>query len=125
MKENELFEYLKDFIPDIKFIGGSSIWDCTSEIFNSRIELKCRPTHYSTMLIEKKKYDSLINSGKNPLYINSTPKGIYLWKLDEHDINWKTEKHNKTTEIPNGSREKIDKEVGYLKIADAFVLQIF
>ena len=123
MKESELFDYLKEIIPDLKLIGGDCRWDCTSKLLRSRMELKCRTSHWEEMIIEKSKYDALIKASKNPLYINSTPKGIYIWNLSYHNIEWSIEKMPATSEFKN--KEKIDKRVGYLKIKDAMILQIF
>ena len=47
--------------------------------------MKCRRTHYDTLLIEKKKWDYLADirarTGARTLYINSTPKGVYQFDL--------------------------------------------
>ena len=124
MKESELFDYLKEIIPDLeKSKDQFSKWDCESKLLKSRIELKCRRTHYEDLLIEKIKHDALINTGKNPIYINSTPKGIYLWDLSEHNIEWSKRELPRQTDFDK--TEKIDKRVGYLKIKDAMILQIF
>jgi hypothetical protein len=49
------------------------------------IEMKCRRTHYPTLLIEKKKWDYLADirarTGARTLYINSTPQGVYCFDL--------------------------------------------
>ena len=47
--------------------------------------MKCRRTHYPTLLIEKKKWDYLADirarTGARTLYINSTPQGVYQFDL--------------------------------------------
>ena len=52
---------------------------------DSYIEMKCRRTHYPTLLIEKKKWDYLAEirarTGARTLYINSTPQGVYQFDL--------------------------------------------
>ena len=87
MKEKELFEYLKEkYFKDLEFSNDQfSRWDCYSNSTKTRIELKCRKTHYNELLIEKDKYFNLtkyfILNDDKPLYINSTPKGIYAFDL--------------------------------------------
>jgi hypothetical protein len=47
--------------------------------------MKCRRTHYDTLIIEKKKWDYLADirarTGARTLYINATPKGVYQFDL--------------------------------------------
>lgn len=125
-KEKDLFAYLKlHHYPDLHKVEDTySRWDCISK--DRVIELKCRRTHYPTMLIEKKKYDALQLEAKKlkhkAVYINSTPRGIYKWLLDDNlPIEWLIEhKHPATTSF--GNRNIISKEVGYLDIKDAKVL---
>jgi len=87
LKEKELFEYLKEkYFKDLEFSNDQfSRWDCYSKSTKTRIELKCRKTHYNELLIEKDKYFNLtkyfILNDDKPLYINSTPKGIYAFDL--------------------------------------------
>jgi len=121
--ERELFNYLKEIMPDLrKSKDQFSSWDCSSKLFKARIELKCRRKHYEELLLEKIKYDKLIKYN-NPLYINSTPKGVYLWKLKEQSIQWSERPLPKTTDFDNN--KEINKEVGYLKIKDAIILNMF
>jgi len=126
-KEQDLFEWLKEgHMPDLALSGYQfSKWDCISDKEEGLIELKCRRKHYPTMLIEKKKYDAMLtvanNLGYTPVYINSTPEGIYSWNLAAIDIDWKVEtKHPATTAF--GNRMRVPKEVGYLDIKDAVCL---
>ena len=62
MKEAELFDYLKsDLYPDLtKSEGIYDSFDCISKQAGHYIELKCRHTHYDTLLIEEMKYRKLI-----------------------------------------------------------------
>ncbi len=124
MKEQQLFNYLKDsYLSDLtSATNHMSRWDCVSDIHKVRIELKCRRTHYSTLLLEKKKYDAMIRSvdGSNyrPLYINSTPKGIYSFDLSKIKPKWITNKINPaTTDFSNNV--KVIKEVAYLSISES------
>lgn len=83
MREKELFEYLKRYLTDLRLADDQySKWDCVSDRHKFLIELKSRRTHYDTLLIEKPKYDSLVQRaeavGYSPLYVNSTPRGLLL-----------------------------------------------
>jgi hypothetical protein len=120
VKEQDLFDYLKsNYYPDlVKAKNQMSRWDCYSASQRHRIELKCRGTHYNAFLIEKKKYDAMIlECNKHldlPMYICSSPKGIYRYNLFLVTPDWKWEKHNTTTTFNN--REKIPKLVDYIHI---------
>ena len=125
MNEESLFLRLKEvLIPDLEASTEDifSAFDCTSKALNAYIELKCRHTHYSTLLIEKSKYDRLMQIADTnlmaPLYINSTPEGVWSFNLLKFDnITW-TEQDNlpATTEFDN--KEKVTKAVGFLPIED-------
>jgi hypothetical protein len=121
MSEEELFDQLAELIPDLKKAENEySTFDCTSEILNAYIELKCRHTHYNTLLIEKSKYDRLIDEARSklmaPFYINSTPEGVWSFNLDKFDDLVWTDQDNlpATTEFDN--KEKVTKSVSFLPI---------
>ena len=123
MKEIDLFNHLKSTIyPDlVKSEGIFDAFDCTSDEGKAYIELKCRGTHYPTLLIEEKKYRKLITQAAEreliPWYINSTPEGIYAFALaDLPEPEWHTHRMPATSEFSN--RMKVDKLVGYLAIED-------
>ena len=127
MKEQELFEKLQETLyPDlIKSPGIYDAFDCISEKAGHYIELKCRYTHYDTLLIEEMKYKKLITQSAErdllPFYINSTPQGIYSFDLMEiAEPNWVTQRMPATSEFSN--RYKVDKLVGYLDISEAIKL---
>lgn len=126
MVEQQLFEYLrKGYYPDlVKAKSQMSRWDCYSPITFHRIELKCRKTHYNTLLIERKKYDAMVLKCKDnldiPIYINSTPEGVYRWNLYNVEPEWFTKKIKATTEFNNNNL--IDKEIALLEVIDAEVL---
>jgi len=127
MKEEELFGYLIDnliYLDLVKSNKQMSRWDCYSPTTKHRIELKCRGKHYDTLLIEKKKYDALhLKCSDNddiPMYINSTPEGIYRFNLYSVEPKWEIQYHNKTTHFSNTN--KIPKEVAMLDIKDAEIL---
>jgi len=124
MVEQELFTYLKvKYLSDLTSAEDSmSRWDCVSDYSKVRIELKCRKTHYNTLLLEKKKYDAMIQSvkgsGYRPLYINSTPKGIYSFDLSTIKPKWVVNDLNPaTTDFSNN--KKVFKEVAYLEIRES------
>lgn len=124
--ENDLFEYLQNCCyPDlVKARKQMSKWDCYSPNKKHRIELKCRGAHYETLLIERKKYDAMISKADEnldiPIYINSTPKGIYKFNLYLVEPKWEIQYHNKTTHFSDNN--KIKKEVAMLPVIDAEIL---
>ena len=124
MKEIDLFEYLKGSLyPDlVKSEGIFDSFDCISAKAGHYIELKCRYTHYPTLLIEEMKYRKLITQSAErdliPYYINSTPQGVYSFDLmDLAEPEWVTQRMPATSEFSN--RMKVDKLVGYLDIEEA------
>ena len=123
MQESDLFEFLKKVIPDLKKSEDQfSRWDCVSHKFQYRIELKCRKTHYDTLMLERDKYFALILSyvetGYKPLYINSTPKGVYVFDLSELNPEWTTDtRMPKTTDFENNNR--VEKTYTLLEIKNA------
>jgi hypothetical protein len=125
--ESDLFEFLRlNVYPDlVKSKNQMSRWDCYSPNAGHRIELKCRKKHYPTLLLEKKKYNAMIEECEKhldiPIYINSTPKGVFSFNL--HKIHPTFEINNKnpaTTQFYNTQR--IEKEVTYLEINQALKL---
>lgn len=127
MKEEELFNYLKDSLyPDlVKSPGVFDSYDCTSEKAAHYIELKCRQTHYETLLIEEMKYRKLITQAAErdliPFYISSTPLGIYSFDLmDVPEPIWIIQQMPATTQFSNSM--KVDKLVGYLPVEEAIKL---
>jgi hypothetical protein len=124
MQESELFDLLKNgFIPDLqKSEDQFSRWDCVSHKFGYRIELKCRKTHYDSLMLERDKYFALIvsyvDTGYKPLYINSTPKGVYVFDLSNLIPDWTTDtRMPKTTDFDNNNR--VEKTYTLLSIKNA------
>ena len=122
-----LYDFLKlNLYPDLlRAPGIYDAFDCTSEKAGHFIELKCRQTHYSTLLIEQMKYRKLITQAYHrdllPFYINSTPLGIYSFDLTEIDEpQWHVHQMPATTEFDN--TDKVEKIVGYLDIEEAVKL---
>ncbi len=123
MTEDKLFLIIKAcFISDLEMSGEQfSRYDCFSEKWKMDIELKCRRKHYDDLMIERDKYDALMDrakqKGTKAFYINSTPEGIYAFNLDEiKDIKWEMKGGlPRTTDFPD--RRKVVKEVGFLSIS--------
>ena len=127
MNEVILFDFLKmNLYPDLERAPGIyDAFDCISAKAAHFIELKCRQTHYSTLLIEQMKYQKLISQAYHrdllPFYINSTPLGIYSFDLtDMPEPEWVTHRMPATSEFANKS--KVNKLVGYLAIEEAVKL---
>lgn len=124
--EGMMFDYLVEccYSDLVKAEKQMSRWDCYSPQTFHRIELKCRTKHYDTLLIEKKKFDALIEKCHDnldiPIYINSTPEGIFRFNLYNVEPFWKVDRFAKTTQFSN--RNKIPKEVAYLNVKDAEIL---
>jgi len=127
LKEIELFDYLKtNLYPDLeKSIGIFDSFDCISKLAGHYIELKCRNTHYDTLLIEEMKYRKLITQAAErdliPFYINSTPEGVFSFDLmDLAEPEWVSHWMPATTEFTRSN--KISKLVGYLPIEEGIQL---
>ena len=126
--EEQLFNWLKEFVyfDLVKAKNQMSRWDCYSPKFQHRIELKCRRKHYPTLLIEKSKYDAMIfESGKHmdvPMYINSTPEGIYSFNLHQIEPEWIFKSLRATTQFANN--KNIVKKVAFLDLEEALKLEL-
>lgn len=125
MTEQSLFDYIKaTYLEDLeKSEHVYEYIDATSNGYRLTIELKCRHTHYDELILEKDKYESLVNRandlGFTPFYINSTPKGIYAFNLRKVTVTWTTKRLPSST-VDNGPA--IDKEVALLHIDKAVKL---
>lgn len=125
-KEAELFEWLKaNLYSDLVWSRNQlSRWDCYSPKRKHRVELKCRRTHYPDLLVEKSKYDAMIAECKKhrdiPVYINSTPEGVFAFDMRTHNGFWEVRRMPKTTDFANNNF--VAKEVGYFYIKDGHVL---
>ena len=126
MSELDLFNFLRELhIPDLERPADQfSRFDCSSQSAKLHIELKCRRSHYDTLLIEKNKFDNLVARSAqlqfSPCYINSTPQGIFAFNLLASNINWQTELMPATTDFSNA--QKIEKVVGFLPLSEAINL---
>ena len=127
MKEQDLFDFLKTGLyPDLERSPGIyDSFDCISEQAGHYIELKCRYTHYDTLLIEEMKYRKLITQAAErdliPFYINSTPKGVFSFDLmDLAEPEWVSHWMPATTEFSRSN--KVSKLVGYIPIEEGIQL---
>ena len=116
MEEQKLFNLIKsNLIPDLVSTDEFNPIDATSEKFNIVLELKCRNYHYITFLIERKKYNKLINNPKCR-YIVSTPNGIFSFNLKKiKEPVWQ----NKWLPASNKKLNYVEKEIGYIHINEA------
>tara|TARA_R100000654_G_scaffold15727_1_gene33412 strand:- start:609 stop:1010 length:402 start_codon:yes stop_codon:yes gene_type:complete len=125
--EEDLFNWLQQnqYSNLVKASDPMSKWDCYDYMTNHRIELKCRRTHYDNLLLEFIKYDALRkkcdSTFETPMYINSTPKGIYRFNINKMlYLNWQMKDIRKTTEFSDNSI--VSKKVTYLSINDSDIL---
>ena len=117
MNEEKLFQLVKSVLPDLEKRTPLSYRDGYSPKYDLTIELKCRHKHYDNLLIEKMKYDKLIQH-KRVLYINSTPIGIFAFDLIKlPEPLWVFMDMPKQTEFED--TYNIKKLVGYLSIYQA------
>jgi len=125
MTEKSLFDYIKGkYVEDLEMSGDAFEYiDATSQTYRMKVELKCRHTHYDELILEKDKYESLMQQadklGFTPFYINSTPQGIYAFNLRKITFTWTTRRlpastYNKTAPV--------DKEIALLHIDKAVKL---
>ena len=90
------------------------------------IEFKCRRAHYNTQLIEYKKYkanlDQADESGKEFLYVVSTPEGEYIFNVSQlrkenYDFGWEDRRMPSKTDF--SGQYHLDKRVGYISISSS------
>ena len=124
--EQELFNYIKGwYLSDLeKSADQFDNHDCTSTIYRLHIELKCRHTHYDELILERDKYEALIQEaerlGFTPFYVNATPKGIYAFNLKKTKVTWTVKKLPAKTKFD--SEGQVDKTVALLPISEAVQL---
>ncbi len=125
MTEQGLFDYIKaTYLEDLEKSEHTYEYiDATSVGYRLTIELKCRHTHYDELILEKDKYEALLDRandlGHTPFYINSTPNGIYAFNLRKITVSWTTKR------LPSNTVDKgpvIDKKVALLHIDKAVKL---
>ena len=125
LREVELFEALKDLYPDLTPLSATDRADGITH--DAYIELKCRRTHYPTLMIERMKWDYLADirarTGARTLYINATPSGIYEFDLGAiNEPKWLLQSLPTKTDFAGS--QKVEKWVGYLDTKDSKCLLI-
>lgn len=127
-KEDLLFEHLKNnYIADLDWSEGDySHYDCYSLDLGIDVELKCRNKHYDDLVIEKMKYDKLMERaekfGTTAVYVSQTPEGIYGFNLSNMpEPTWETRGMPKTSHF--NQRQFVDKVVGYLNVSQSKVYE--
>jgi len=69
-------------------------------------------------MIKQKKYRAMMEQCKGtfevPMYINSTPEGIYRFNLKRFRPRWQVKRLRKTTHFSDANR--VNKKVGFLNI---------
>lgn len=122
LDERKLFELLREYeYEDLVHVTSDeySATDCFSIEYGIYVELKCRKTHYDDLMIEKLKYDRLKTEadkiGLTPMYICSTPHGIWSFDLDTLPIQWSDRSDLPATTHFN-NKQRITKTVGYLRL---------
>jgi len=122
--EKELYNALQQIIPDLlSYKKQSSTYDCFSETLNMQIELKCRRRHYDDLMIERGKWDRLLQesktNGTRSIYLNSTPNGVWAFDLNHIDesggMTWSLKTLPVKTQWDKGQTKR--KEVSYLHIS--------
>jgi hypothetical protein len=125
LREVELFEALKSVFPDLMPLSATDRADGVTG--DAYIEMKCRRTHYPTLLIEKKKWDYLADirarTGARTLYINSTPQGVYCFDLGAiNEPEWALKALPDKTDFAN--KGTVQKLAGYLDVRLAELLLV-
>ena len=121
-REVELFEFLKERIPDLEPGTATERFDAISMDLRAIFELKCRRTHYDDLMIEKHKWDALAEISLlrafRAFYISSTPLGIYCWEIDPiSPPEWQIKALPNRTDFPGA--KTTSRPVGFLHIDQA------
>ena len=124
-REVELFEALKAEYPDLTPLSATDRADGITH--NAYLELKCRRTHYDTLMIERHKWDYLADirarTGARTLYINSTPQGVYQFDLGAiNEPEWQLKALPDKTDFANSG--KVEKLCGFLDIRHSELLLV-
>ena len=126
MNESELFYKFKaNYLPQLKVaIDTYSPFDAICHEAKVVVEFKCRRSHYSDMLIEWPKYETLLNRaadrGYKPIYICSTPLGVWAWDLTYLQLKWIKKALPKQTDFSNNNT--VIKQVAYISLEDGSYL---
>jgi hypothetical protein len=107
MTEGDLFYKFKEaYLPNLKIaIDSYSVFDAICHEAQVVVEFKCRRAHYNEMLIEWPKYSALLNRaadrGYRPIYVCSTPLGVWAWDLTHIDLSWVKKELPRQTDFNN------------------------
>ena len=104
---------------------GNESWDAVGTTPKGQqcvIEMKFRKTYYDTKIIEKFKYDKLIETGKVAMYLVNDPKGNYMfWLNNLKDLKTKNMYCPDTT---LWTKKKVSKPCYLLNESDAAIINI-
>jgi|TARA_B110000977_G_scaffold14929_1_gene18441 hypothetical protein len=126
VNESELFYKFKaNYLPQLKVaIDTYSPFDAICHEAKVVVEFKCRRSHYSDMLIEWPKYETLLNRaadrGYKPIYVCSTPLGVWAWDLTYLQLKWIKKALPKQTDFSNNNT--VVKQVAYISLEDGSYL---
>ena len=126
MNESELFYKFKaNYLPQLKVaIDTYSPFDAICHEAKVVVEFKCRRSHYSDMLIEWPKYETLLSRaadrGYKPIYVCSTPLGVWAWDLTYLQLKWIKKALPKQTDFSNNNT--VVKQVAYISLEDGSYL---
>ena len=126
MTEPDLFyAFKKAYLPDLKVaVDTASPFDAICHTAKVVVEFKCRRLHYNNLILEWPKYEVLLNRAANrgytPVYICSTPLGVWAWNLTHLDLKWYKRELPKQTDFSNNT--PVIKQVAYLDIEDGSYL---
>jgi hypothetical protein len=108
----------------LKWTGESSQnWDAeglTPKGKECVIEMKFRNKHYDTKMLEKAKYDKLIDTGKVALYFVNDPKANYLFWLNDIEVPEPVKKYCPDTTI--WTKKRVLKPVYLLEESKAIII---
>jgi hypothetical protein len=126
VNESELFYKFKaNYLPQLKVaIDTYSPFDAICHEAKVVVEFKCRRSHYSDLLIEWPKYETLLNRaadrGYKPIYVCSTPLGVWAWDLTYLQLKWIKKALPKQTDFSNNNT--VVKQVAYISLEDGSYL---
>ena len=126
MNESELFYKFKaNYLPQLKVaIDTYSPFDAICHEAKVVVEFKYRRSHYSDLLIEWPKYETLLNRaadrGYKPIYVCSTPLGVWAWDLTYLQLKWIKKALPKQTDFSNNNT--VVKQVAYISLEDGSYL---
>jgi hypothetical protein len=79
-------------------------------------ELKCREKHYDDLIIEKSKWESLMEKDGHSFYVSETPKGCWIFNIKKlPEPQWYEKLLPDTTKSVWGNHEQVWKWIGKYK----------